>query len=76
MLKLLFPYCKNKSEDIINKTISSSDIGTVASTYSIACEFDSSELKCKELFNGQPSTTHFDLVNRCIKSTTSHKTIF
>jgi len=76
MLKLLFPYCKYKSEDIINKTISSSDIGTVMSTYSIACEFDNSELKCKELFNGQPYMTHFDLINKCVKSTTLHKTIF
>ncbi len=68
MLKLLFPQCKNKREDVVDKTISSSDIGSITSTYSIACEYDNKEMRCKELFNGHLSTIYFDPFNKCVRN--------
>ena len=73
MLKQIFPHCKTKKEDLINKTLSLYDIESIISTYSIACEYDNNEMRCKELLNGHLSTVYFDPINRCVRTTPSYK---
>ena len=77
MLKYIFPQCKPQYSDKIKENttphviITSPYISHLIQSYSIACEYDNSQLRCRELLNGVYSTIYFDSLNQCVKETSS-----